>query len=115
VEPPTAELLAAVVALGRFASLVAPGGDAADIDQSMPHLGGVGPSLAQKVESALRAEALGLEEILATGAEGRTAVKVGRPLASPGVGGRRLPGLPRLVGVDPVQRRELRSHCFTSV
>ena len=106
VEPPTAELIAAVVALG---------GDAADVDQSFQHLGGVGPSLAQKVERALRAEALGLEQVLATGAEGRTAIKVSRPLASPGVGGRRLPGLPRLGGVDLVQRRELRFHCYTSV
>ena len=35
----------------------------------------------------LKAEALGLEEVFATGPEGRAAVEVGRPLASPGVGG----------------------------
>ena len=44
--------------------------------------------------ACLGAEALGLEEVLATGPEGRPAVEVGRPLASPGVGGRGLPGLP---------------------
>ena len=69
----------------------------------------------EQVESALEAEALGLEEVLATGAEGRTAVKVGRPLASPGVSGRRLPRFPGLFGVDLVQCRELRFHCYTSV
>ena len=75
----------------------------------------MGPSLAQQVERALKAEALGLEEVFAAGAEGRAAVEVGRPLASPGVGGRRLPGLPGLGGVDLVERRELRGHCYTSV
>ena len=45
---------------------------------------GLGPPAEQQVERALEAEALGLEEVLAAGPEGRAAVEVGRPLASPG-------------------------------
>ena len=90
VEPPTAELLAAVVV---------DGGDPADIDQRLQSTSvACGLPLQEQVERALETESLGLEQIFAAGPEGRTAVEVGGPLASPGVGSRRLPGLPGLAG-----------------
>src|ERR1700733_15543231 len=73
------------------------------------------PSLAQKVDRAFETESLGLQKIVATGSEGGAAVKMGRPLATPGVGGRWLPGLPGKRGVDLVHCRERRGHGFTFV
>ena len=97
IEPPAAKLLAAFVVSG---------GDAADVEQRLRDLRGLRLSVNEQVESSLEAEAFGLHKVLATGPEGRAAVKVSGPLAAPGVGGRRLPRLPGLAGVDLIERRE---------
>ncbi len=49
-------------------------------------------------------------EVLAAGPEARAAVEVGRPLASPGVVGGGLPGLPGQGGIDLVRLRERHGH-----
>jgi hypothetical protein len=65
IEPPAAELIAGVVAVGS---------DPAGVDQGLGGLGSKGPTLKQEVERALRAEAVGLQELVAAGAERRPAV-----------------------------------------
>src|SRR5262249_276305 len=97
IQPPAAQLRAAVVARG---------GGAANIGEGLLECLRLRPASEQQVEGAFKAETLGLQEIRMAGAEGGAAVEMGGPFTTPRIGGGRSPRLPGFGGVDLVQRGE---------